>query len=208
MLRLFFIELRRKAFHLTGSLIPIVYYFLSKDTAVIALSLINAILLLIEGLRLSGKIRMPGTILRQHENKQVAAYIYFQMASLISIIIFDKTIAIASILMLAVGDAAAGLAGTLLKGGNVRNNVANKTVFKSLPIMAVMFTVCVIIGLILMNLPLKDDMSDLSFHVYVAGAIGATLGDAVPIRILGRTVDDNLIIPLLSGVFMTFVIFI
>jgi dolichol kinase len=208
MFRLFFIELHRKAFHLTGSLIPIVYYFLSKDTAVIALSLINAILLLIEGLRLRGKIRLPRILLRPHENEQIAAYIYFQIASLISIIIFDKTIAIASILMLAVGDAAAGLAGALLKGGNVRNNEVKKTVFKSLPIMAVMFTVCVIIGLILMNLPVKDDMSDLSFHVFVAGAVGATLGDAMPIRIRGKTVDDNLIIPFLSGAFMTFARFI
>ncbi len=198
-----FRELQRKAFHITGSLNPIVYYFISKEIAVIGLSIIDAALLFIEWLRLKGKINIPEILLRPHENKQVAAYIYFQIAALLSIFIFDKTIAIAALLMLAIGDTASGLAGAVLKGGNARNSSA---ACKPFPIMAVMFSVCVFIGLILLSLPPAPDMVPLSFWGYVAGALGATLGDAIPVRVKGRAIDDNLMIPLMSGAFMTAVL--
>lgn len=194
-------ELLRKAIHIMGSYIPIAYYFVSKETALIVLSFINAIFILIEWLRLGGKIKFPQILLRQHEENRVAAYIYFHTAALVSILIFDKAITIAALLMLALGDSASGLAGAVIKGSDVRYNAKNT--FKPAPIMAVMFLVCVIIGLILSGMPLAHDMTYLPFHVYVAGAIGATFGDAVPIRILGKPIDDNLMIPMLSGAFMT-----
>lgn len=202
MLKLFFVELRRKAVHVLGSFIAVVYYFIDWDIAVTGLAIINGILLVIEWLRLSGKIRLPDILLRPHENKQVAAYIYFQIAAFISILMFEKTIAIAAILMLALGDTASGLAGALMNRGNVRYS-RGKLIVKPLPIMAVMFAVCVITGLLLMRLPFAPDMQNFPFLVYVAGALGATLGDAIPLRIHGRPVDDNLLIPILSGVFMT-----
>lgn len=195
-------ELRRKAFHITGSLIPVGYYFVTKETALILLLFVNVILLPVEWLRLGGKIKLPQTLLRPHEEKKVAAYIYFQMAAFFSILVFDKTIAIAALLMLALGDTASGLAGAMISGGNIRNNSAKKRV-KPIQIMAVMYLVCVLIGLALLSLPLAPDMTGLSFGVYAAGALGATLGDAVPIRIRGRNVDDNLMIPLLSATFMS-----
>ncbi len=202
MLKLFFVELRRKSIHILGSFIAVAYYFLEKDTALFGLAIINAFLIYVEYLRLSGKIGLPDILLRPHENKQVAAYVYFQMASLISILIFEKTIAIAAILMLALGDAASGLAGALMNRGNVRYS-RGKLMVKPLAIMAVMFIVCVIIGVLLISLPFAPDMEHIPFVVYIAGALGATLGDAIPLRIQGRPVDDNLMIPLLSGIFMT-----
>lgn len=195
-------ELRRKAFHITGSLIPVGYYFVTKETALLLLLFVNVILLPVEWLRLGGKISIPQTLLRPHEDKKVAAYIYFQMAAFFSILVYDKTIAIAALLMLSLGDTASGLAGAMISGGNIRNKGAKYRV-KPIPIMAVMYLVCVLIGLVLLSLPLAPDMTSLSFRVYAAGAIGATMGDSVPIRIMGRHVDDNLMIPLLSGAFMT-----
>ena len=202
MLKLFFVELRRKAIHVLGSFIAMAYYFIEKDTALFGLAIINAVLICVEWLRLSGKLRLPDILLRPHENKQVAAYIYFQIAALISILIFEKTIAIAAILMLALGDTASGLAGALMNRGNVRYS-RGKLMVKPLPIMAVMFAVCVITGLLLMRLPFAPDMEHIPFAVYVAGALGATLGDAVPLQIQGKSIDDNLLIPILSGAFMT-----
>ncbi|VVB84784.1 Uncharacterised protein [uncultured archaeon] len=104
--------------------------------------------------------------------------------------------------MLALGDTASGLAGALLNGGNVRYS-SQEFNFKPFPIIAVMFLVCVFIGIMLLRLPLAPDMNNVSPGVYVAGAVGATLGDAIPLRIQGRPIDDNLLIPLFSGVFMT-----
>lgn len=202
MFELFFRELRRKAFHVSGSLIPIIYYFISRETAVFYLAIINAILLFIEWQRLSGRIKLPQMLLRPHEEKQVAAYIYFQIAALLSILFFEKTIAIAALLMLALGDTASGLAGAMQRGGDVRYS-HNKIMIKPLPIMAIMFAVCLLIGLFLSDLPPARDMAQMSFAVYAAGAVGATLGDAIPLRIQGKPVDDNLMIPLLAGLLMS-----
>ncbi len=202
MLRLFFVELRRKAVHTAGSLIAVAYYFIDKETAVTGLAIINTVLLTVEWFRLSGKIKLPEILLRPHEDKQVAAYIYFQLAALISIFVFEKTIAIAAILMLAMGDTASGLAGALMDGGNVRYS-RKKFIAKPFQIMVVMFVVCVLIGILLQNFPLAPDMNYISLRIYIAGALGATLGDAIPLRLQGRPIDDNLMIPILSGVFMT-----
>ena len=103
--------------------------------------------------------------------------------------------------MLAVGDTASGLAGAMIKGGNVRQN--NIPAVKPFPIMAIMFFVCLIISGILLNLPLARDMNPVPVWAYITGALGATIGDTVPIWIKGRAIDDNFMIPLLSGGFMT-----
>ena len=87
---LFSRELRRKAFHITGSLIPVGYYFVTKETALLLLLFVNVILLPVEWLRLKGKIKFPQILLRPHEEQQVAAYIYFQMAAFFSILLFEK----------------------------------------------------------------------------------------------------------------------
>ena len=200
-------ELQRKAVHITGSLIPVGYYFVTKETALILLLFVNAILLPVEWLRLGGKIRIPRTLLRPHEEKKVAAYIYFQMAALLSILVFDKTIAIAALLMLAFGDTASGLAGAMISGGNIRSNGARYRV-KPIPIMAVMYLVCLLAGLVLLSFPPAPDMTSMSLGVYAAGAAGAMLGDAVPVRVGDKHVDDNLMIPILAGAFMTAAVFI
>ena len=199
---LFLTELRRKAVHAAGSIFAFAYYFTDRETAIIGLAVINAILLIVEWQRLKGNIRLPEILLRPHEKEQVGAYIFFQVASLISVIFFEKTIAIAAILMLALGDTASGLSGALFHGGNVRYSRKKFTV-KPLPIVLVMFAVCALIGFIMVSLPLAHDMKYISLLSYVAGALGATLGDSVPIRVQGKPVDDNLLIPLLSGVFIT-----
>lgn len=203
---LFSRELLRKAFHVAGCYIPVAYYFVSRETALIGLSIINVPLLFVELLRLRGKIKLPEKLLRPHEEKQVAAYIYFHIAAFVSILIFEKSIAIAALFMLAIGDTASGIAGAVMKTGNVRNNA--KITIKPFRIMMFMFAVCALIGLVLSYLPAAGDMRYLPFNVYLVGALGATIGDAVPIKIRGRIIDDNLAIPLIAGAFMTVAVFI
>ena len=198
-------ELRRKSIHLTGALIPAVYYFIDRETAVVLLAIINAVLLVVEWLRLNGKLTLPEILLRPHEKKQVAAYIYFQLAALLTILVFDKTIAIAALLMLAFGDTASGIAGAMIRGGNVRHEGGW---IKPLPIMAVMFTVCVIVGLILLKIPPAPDMKFLPLGAYILGALGATIGDAVHLRLFGKSVDDNIVIPIMAGLFMTIAVLV
>ncbi len=175
-------ELRRKAIHITGSFIAIGYYFISRDVALVLLSFLNALFITIEYLRLKGIISLPENLLRSHEKKQVAGYVYFMIGALLCILVFEKAIAIAALLMLAIGDAVSGITGAMI-------SPTSKT--KPLLKIMVMFSVCATIALLL-------HIFENSLSLYMVGAIGATLGDAIPKR-----VDDNLVIPIMAGGFMS-----
>jgi len=45
-----------------------------------------------------------------------------------------------------------------------------------------------------------------SLPMAVSGAIGATIADGVPFKVQKVAIDDNLTIPLFSGVLMSFVL--
>ncbi len=59
-------------------------------------------------------------------------------------------------------------------------------------VMLVMFAVSFIIGYFVLH----------SLPVAVFGAIVAVIADGVPLRVYGVTIDDNLTIPLFSGILM------
>ncbi len=67
---------------------------------------------------------------------------------------------------------------------------------KPIPIVLGMFLVCLAIG------RLSSGLTHLSFPVYLAGAVGATVADSVALFINGRCLDDNLTIPLFAGAMM------
>jgi dolichol kinase len=68
---------------------------------------------------------------------------------------------------------------------------------KSLPIMAVMFSSCLLIGY------LASGITQLSFPVYLSGAAEATIADGVAVIINVNCLDDNIFIPVFSGLVMT-----
>jgi dolichol kinase len=217
-------EFKRKGLHLLGGLISVGYYFLDRNLALMIMFPGTILALFLEGARRTGRIRLPRVILRQQEEKKVAAYVYFIAASLLAILLFEKTIAILAILMLAVGDVVSGIAGAVLglrvdgrlwetdkplkKPGEIPEAVVidAKKAFsgaKPFEVMMVMFTSCLIVGSMILYIPRAPDMHAISLKIVVFGALGATLAEAIPWRFLGRGIDDNLTIPLLSGLFMT-----
>jgi dolichol kinase len=105
-------------------------------------------------------------------------------------------IAVASMLMLSLGDAMSGLAGSVLENSNVRGRNERWRV-KPMPIVACMFLTCLAIGF------LSSSITGLSFPVYLAGAIGATVADSVALVFYNRNLDDNLTIPLFAGALMS-----
>jgi dolichol kinase len=211
-------ELSRKSIHISGFLIPLFYYFfLSRDAVILLLGVMVAAAGILEAIRLSGNPIFPGFLLRGHEEKGVpGAYFFALLSSLIAVMIFDKTIAIAAMLFLDIGDAASGLAGVIWsmyhgrKEAGVRSydSTKEKNIFKmaiddikyaltnhkSPVLMAVMFCVCFFISILL--------YPGISMPMAVAGSVGAVIADAFPWRIFGFTIDDNLSIPLLSGILM------
>ena len=70
-------------------------------------------------------------------------------------------------------------------------------VLKPMPIVVAMFSACLFIGY------LASGITRLSFPVYLAGAVGATVADCVAIIIHNRGLDDNFSIPIFSGLLMS-----
>ena len=189
-------ELRRKAIHLTGLSVPLGLIFLGRTVTAGAIALALAVSLLLEVQRLNGKIRLPE--MRDHEETKVASYIYYMLGSLLCVLLFPPMIAVTAMLFLTLGDTVSGLAGSILKNCDVRGMPApaGRGRIKPLPVVAAMFTACLLIGY------LASGFSGLSFPVYLAGAAAATFADGVAIIIRNRSLDDNLSIPVFSGALM------
>jgi dolichol kinase len=189
-------ELRRKAIHLTGLSVPLGLIFLGRTVTAGAIALALAVSLLLEVQRLNGKIRLPEV--RDHEETKVASYIYYMVGSLLCVLLFPPMIAVTAMLFLTLGDTVSGLAGSILKNCDVRGMPApaGRGRIKPLPVVAAMFTACLLIGY------LASGFSGLSFPVYLAGAAAATFADSVAIIIRNRSLDDNLSIPVFSGALM------
>ncbi len=190
-------EVRRKAIHLIGLSVPLGLIFLGRTATAGAIALALAVSLPLEAARLKGKIRLPEV--RDHEETKVAAYIYYMAGSLLCVLLFTPMISITAMLFLSLGDAVSGLFGSILKNCDVRGMPmpAGRRRIKPLPVVAVMFCACLLIGY------LASGFSGLSFPVYLAGAAAATFADGVAIIIGGRSLDDNFSIPVFSGALMS-----
>ncbi len=180
-------ELRRKSIHLLGLVVPILYFFTSRDLAIIGVGGLVALALaaeLLKGLVPTFRaifLRIFSPILRSQEQKGgPTGATYFLIGSFLCILFFDKTLAIVCLCFLTLGDLCAALIGK--QWGRIKL-FSRKSLEGSLACFVVCTTVALLIGL----------------HpvVALAGALAATLIELLPIG-----VDDNVTIPLISGLAM------
>ncbi len=206
-------EASRKSIHLAGAIVPLAYYFfLSRGLLLAILGIALAVAAILEYVRLSGSHIFPRILLRGHEERGViGGYFFALLSTFLAVLLFDKPIAVVSILFLDVGDAITGLAGAAMSmvtgrgkadtrdyGVNARpllGELYHALAHPKSPIlMAVMFIVCGLIGLAF--------YPSLSISMIILGAVGAVIADAFPWRLFGVVIDDNLSIPLISGALM------
>ncbi len=184
------VEILRKIVHLATLIIPVGYALTSEETVILFLTPFFLALLLVDLLRhyhagMASLFRTYffGRVLREEEKPALMGSTYFIFSTLLTILLFPKPIAIASILILILSDTAAAWVG---KGvGKVR--LFGKTVEGSV---AFLITSLLIVWIY----PNLD-----RFPGSVA-ALGATLIEVLPIRL-----NDNLTIPLVAGAIMFFV---
>ncbi len=183
------IELRRKAVHLATLIIPI-GYSLTSDTAVLSF-LVPFFLLYLTvdllrhvhpGLASLFRKYFFGRVLREKEEPTLMGSTYFLFSSILTILLFTKPIAIASLLILILSDTAAALVGK----GFGRVPLFGKTLEGSLAFF----------GTSLLIVWLYPGLDRLSGSV---AALGASVIEALPIPL-----DDNLTIPLIAGTLMSF----
>ena len=187
---------QRKAIHLTGLSVPlgILVFGRTFTAALIALALVVALVL--EAERLKGKIRLPEV--RDQEEKKVASYIYYIAGSLLCVLLFPPMIAVTAMLLLSLGDTVSGLVGSILENCQCARLLTKSGASSPCQLSLAMFAACLVIGY------LASGFTSLSFPVYLAGAVGATVADSVAIIFISnRGLDDNFTIPVFSGALMS-----
>lgn len=195
-----FAELLRKSTHLSGLILPILYFFFDKPFMLIVVGSITFIAYSVEfGKRYFPKFskyffQYLKPLLRAHELEgAITGATYYITGVLLCIIIFDKSIAIACIFFIILGDTAAALVG---KRWGRTKLIGNKSLEGS----AACFIVCSLITLFLIN-PIVGNTGAINLIVGITGAFFATLTELLPLRI-----DDNLTVPLISGAIMQLMI--
>lgn len=183
-------EVKRKLFHLSSLLIPLFYIFLSKLVAVIALTIITAIILYIDMSRhYNPKIQafvdnIFFGIMRPKETSGsfvISGMSFFFMGTLIVIALFSKGLAITAISVLIFADAAAALVGVRF-GKKLKNG-------KSLEGSTAFFAVSVLISL----LCYFTIGYSTSFLVILIASIITTLAEFYASN---WRINDNILIPL------------
>jgi len=186
-------ELFRKLIHLTSLSIPIIYYFISTETASIILGILAGLALIIDLGRYlhpeTGKIfyKFFGFLLREHEldqkKKNLNGATYVLISALISVLIFPKVIFISAFSILIISDSLAALVGR--KFG--RHQFLSKSLEGTLTFF---ISACIVI--------LFTPKVGGFFEEYLIGFIAAFVG-AIVENISFKLVDDNLSIPLSVG---------
>lgn len=183
----FFHEIGRKIIHLT-ILVVLALYFIIKEQAgqQIALLFIVGLLivfLVMEYMRLELNYKLPffHQFIRPKEEYRVYGVIFFLSATIISFAVFDTAIALAAILMTTFGDMAAAIAGT--KYGTTIL-FRNKTLVGFVAELAANLVIAVIISLTF----------SINIYILILMAFAATATET-----LVDELDDNLIVPIVSG---------
>ncbi len=183
------VEITRKLVHLATLAIPIGYAGMTKEDVLMILLPLFLGFLTVDLLRhYHHKIASLfkkyffGKVLRKEEEPTLMGSTFFLFSTLLAILLFPKTIAIVSLLILTLSDTSAALVGK----GIGKIPIFGKTLEGSLA-----FLLCSL--LIVWCYP------NLNRFWGSLGALGATCVEILPLR-----VDDNLTIPLVAGGIMVF----
>jgi dolichol kinase len=189
-------EIVRKLIHLCSLSIPIVYYFVSKTSAVIILGIFTFVALVIDISRffspLAGKLfySIFGFLLREHEvdtqKKNLNGATYVLISALICVIIFPKILFLTAFSILIISDSLAALIG--------RKYGKHKFLSKSLEGTLAFFISAIIVVLFT---PKVEGL----FSEYLIGFAAAAIG-AIVENISFGFADDNLSIPISIGISM------
>ncbi len=194
----FYNEFKRKAIHLFALSIPIGYFFLTKTPSLLILTPFALGAILIDIIRLKklplhGFLnRLLGPVLRDHEDADFAGSSYILSASVLTILFFDKSVAITAISFVILGDIAAALVGRKFGKTKIRWNLLGKNhsrqTPKSLEGSLSCLVMCLSVAVVVPHVPL---------WIGIVGALVATMVEGISLPI-----NDNFSVPLISGLIM------
>jgi dolichol kinase len=194
----FRVELIRKAIHLCSLSIPVLYYSLSKSTALTILIPLTAGFVIVDILRYyhqpSTKLfhTLFGWLLREHEfGKKVKTLnggTYMLVSATICVLIFPKLVVITAFAILIIADSAAALVGQRVGRHKIAvSSPRNKSIEGSAAFLLCSFLVVLLTPKVA-NLPSE----------YIIGMIAAIIGMLAE-AFSADFLDDNLAVPLSIG---------
>lgn len=170
---------------MSGTTVPVLYLLdvLAWQHVKYLLLAATVVAIVLEGFRLSGTLDLwvYRRFTREYEKRRVAGYALALIGAAITAWAFDPFVAVPALLMLTIADPVSGILS--------RDELAFKQGF----VLLATFGICLAIASIL-RVP---------FVPALAGAGAATLADGMKPTIAGRVVDDNLTIPIASGLAMS-----
>jgi dolichol kinase len=180
-------ELQRRLVHASGGVVPLGYLVGVVPWGIaVGVFVVGAVVAtMLETLRLGVGLdwAIYDRLTREYEQDNPAGYALYMYSMALVALVFSPPVAVAGMLMLAVGDPISGLLGSAdvgeIKGGAT---------------LAAMFGVCLALALgsfLLEGLALGVS----AVAAGAVGAAGATLADGVKPVVAGYVVDDNLSIP-------------
>ncbi|MBI1938410.1 MAG: dolichol kinase [Ignavibacteriales bacterium] len=189
-------EVLRKAIHLCSLSIPIVYYFITRELALMLLVPLTFLSLILDLGRYYFKpfsnffYKFFGFLLRNHEKdekkKNLNGATYVLISAVLVIVIFPKVFVVTSFAVLIIGDMSAALIG--------RKFGQTQFLFKSLEGTLAFFVFsCVVV---LLTPKVEGSLTE-----FVIGFIAVGVG-AIAENLSGSWADDNLTIPVSIGITM------
>jgi len=185
--------LYRKLYRLAALFFPLFYILYNKEKTVILLASIFFIYIIIEVLRLGSfsfnhfLFTHLNRFLKEKEKNRISTSTLFLFSSLMTVLFFEKTIAIYAIVFAIVGDACANIIG--LKYGSIRFKQ------KSLEGFLAFFISAIVSGYLL-----KLCAISINSILIIIGSLAAAL-----IELLSSRIDDNLTVPVGGAFFMMLV---
>ncbi len=178
-------ELQRKSFHLAMIVVPVWVYFMPPTPALLGLILATFVTVAVDLLRLSDQrlrrffLQLFRSLIRPHEEEHLLGSTHYMIAALLSVVVFDREVAIASLAFLVLGDASAAIVGKRFGiprywGKSPHGSFA-------------CFVVCLLVGAPILG----------SWGMALVGAAAATIAEALP-----SPLDDNMRVPIFSGIAM------
>lgn len=188
-------EIKRKFFHILFMSYFFIYYITftttnSKIISLIPLFTILLILLILEIQRINQKLRIPifQNLWRREESKKFGGEIYYMLGVIFSILIFDLRIALISIAMLTFGDAVSAVIGVAFGKHKIKSSNKKTSIEGSIAELIANLT----IGFMLWQ-----------NWIIIPMALTATLVETYIVKL-----DDNLTIPIITGIVGTVIKFI
>ncbi|MBO8181654.1 MAG: hypothetical protein H0Z28_02535 [Archaeoglobus sp.] len=184
-------EILRKAIHFLGVLYFPLYSYAGKTVTLGIVAVLVLLSILIEILRRKYRI-LPEWILNPYEIRGIGAYVYFGIAALLLTAFFSAEAAVVGVLTGCVGDGVSGLVKTYLK-----NKPRNR--WRNAPFIS-MFLSSFLFITIISTLEIGMEF-DLELRVLALACFVGAFMESKPIKVRNFYVNDNLSVPLLSGVF-------